>query len=64
MCVFYLKKCVCEVIPGGFWYLPSEKFTARSHPGESSSLHRGTETGCFLTTSFRHIERLHYMMIN
>ena len=32
MCVFYLKKYVCEVIPGGFCYLPSEKFTARSHP--------------------------------
>ena len=31
--VFYLKQCVCEVIPGGFRYLPGEKFNARSHPG-------------------------------
>ena len=31
--VFYLKQCVCEVIPGGFRYLPGEEFNARSHPG-------------------------------
>ena len=31
--VFYLKQCVCEVIPGGFHYLPGEEFNARSHPG-------------------------------
>ena len=45
-----------HIIPGGFRYLPCEKFTARSHPrkffkilnfpGGSSSPHRGTETGC------------------
>ena len=45
-----------HITPGGFCYLPCEKFTARSHPrkflkfeifpGESSSPHRGTETEC------------------
>ena len=43
VCVFYLKECVCafvrfspqdfHFIPGGFCFLPGEKFTARSHPG-------------------------------
>ena len=43
VCVFYLKECVFafvrfspqdfHFIPGVFCYLPCEKFTARSHPG-------------------------------
>ena len=42
ICVFYLKQCEAlptlfyyfHIIPGGFCYLPCEKFTARSHPGK------------------------------
>ena len=44
------------IIPGGFCYLPGEKFTARSHPGkflkleifpiQSSHPQWSTETGC------------------
>ena len=52
-----------HIIPGGVCCLPGETFTTRSHPGkflkfailhgESSSPHRGTETGCLNNVGFR-----------
>ena len=56
MCLVRFSPQDFHIIPGGFCYLPGEKFTAMSHPGklfkieifpgESTSPHRGSETGC------------------
>ena len=52
----YIYQFNFHIIPGGFRCLSCGKFTARSYrgkglkiwhfPGESSSPHRGAETGC------------------
>ena len=65
MCVFFILKSVfVRLSPAGFVISPVRNLLLGLIPGESSSPHRGAETGCFLITNFRHIERLHYMMIN